>query len=75
MVVRGHPSQTPGENLAVFCDKLLQEVGILPVDGVESNVNAPTRHGTVGSAESGTTGGSFGLHINLGFLCLYRVSR
>jgi hypothetical protein len=63
VVVRWHPCEAAGQNLAILSDESLEEVGVLPVDGLEGDVHAAARHRAVGTAEGGAAGGCFWLHI------------
>src|SRR5205085_2707989 len=62
MHVGRHAGHTARQNLAAFSHEFLEEIGILVINRLGGDIDAPARHRAVGAAESGTAFGGLGLH-------------
>ena len=60
--MRRHASNAAGKNFAALGDEFLEEIGVLVIDRLDGDVDPAARHSAIGTAESGTAFGGFGLH-------------
>jgi hypothetical protein len=60
--MRRHASDAAGQDLAALSDEFFQQVRILIIDCLDGDVDPAARHRAIGTTESGTAFGSFGLH-------------